>query len=54
MTHYATCRKCGLTYECQSQAMVKMAMLGHVTSVRRCNVKRPSEIDDMIWEEAEA
>jgi len=36
-----------------SQAVVKMAMLTHVSRNTACSVGRPQEIDRMVWETCE-
>lgn len=43
------CAFCGMTYwHDDSEAIVKMAMLSHVSRSRACAVSRPSDIDAMV------
>ena len=44
------CPNCDLTYEGESRAMLKMALLSHTVHARGCDVSSPYEIDDMIYE----
>ena len=44
------CPNCDMTYEGESCAMLKMALLSHTVHARGCGVTSPYEIDDMIYE----
>jgi len=54
MAFTGVCRMCGdCFWHPDSQAVVKMAMLTHVSRNTACSVGRPQEIDRMVWETCE-